>query len=42
MKQRTLGANGPKIGEIGLGCMSFAGAFGETDDARRPYRAARR
>ena len=32
MKQRTLGANGPKIGEIGLGCMSFAGAFGETDD----------
>ena len=26
MKQRTLGANGPKIGEIGLGCMSFAGA----------------
>ena len=33
MKQRKLGANGPRVGAIGLGCMSFAGVFGETDEA---------
>lgn len=33
MKQRRLGANGPMVGAIGLGCMSFAGVFGETDEA---------
>ncbi len=33
MKQRKLGANGPVVSAIGLGCMSFAGAFGETDEA---------
>lgn len=33
MKTRQLGANGPAVSEIGLGCMSFAGAFGETDEA---------
>lgn len=32
MKYRTLGTNGPKISAIGLGCMSFAGFFGPTDD----------
>ena len=33
MKQRQLGAGGPMVGEIGLGAMSFAGAFGPTDSA---------
>jgi len=32
MKSRKLAAGGPEVGEIGLGCMSFAGAFGPTDD----------
>ena len=32
MKQRQLGANGPMVGAIGFGCMSFAGFFGETDE----------
>ena len=30
MKQRQLGANGPMVSAIGLGCMSFAGSFGPT------------
>lgn len=33
MQQRQLGKGGPKVGAIGLGCMSFAGVFGETDEA---------
>jgi aryl-alcohol dehydrogenase-like predicted oxidoreductase len=33
MKTRKLAAGGPEVGEIGLGCMSFGGAFGDTDDA---------
>jgi aryl-alcohol dehydrogenase-like predicted oxidoreductase len=33
MKYRQLGADGPKISAIGLGCMSFAGFFGATDEA---------
>lgn len=32
MKTRRLAAGGPEVGEIGLGCMSFGGAFGGTDD----------
>ena len=32
MQHRKLGLNGPNVSAIGLGCMSFAGAFGETDE----------
>lgn len=31
MKQRQLGQNGPMVGAIGLGCMSFAGFYGACD-----------
>lgn len=31
MKQRRLGQNGPLVGEVGFGAMSFAGFFGPTD-----------
>jgi len=31
MKQRALGRNGPLVGAVGLGCMSFAGAYGPAD-----------
>ncbi len=31
--KRALGANGPVVGSIGLGCMSFAGAYGGAPDA---------
>ena len=31
MKTRVLGAGGPEVGAIGLGCMSFAGFFGATN-----------
>jgi hypothetical protein len=33
MQQRRLGKDGPMVGEIGLGAMSFAGTSGETDEA---------
>ena len=33
MKQRSLGRDGPNVGEIALGCMSFAGFYGATDEA---------
>lgn len=32
MKKRQLGAGGPEVSAIGLGCMSFAGFFGATDE----------
>ena len=33
MKRRMLGAGGPEVSAIGLGCMSFGGIFGATDEA---------
>jgi aryl-alcohol dehydrogenase-like predicted oxidoreductase len=32
MKHRQLGANGPMVSAIGLGCLSFGGIFGDTTD----------
>lgn len=32
LPKRRLGQNGPQVGAIGFGCMSFAGFFGATDD----------
>ena len=32
MKKRSLGSGGPMVSEIGLGCWSFAGAYGPTDE----------
>ena len=33
MKMRRLGVDGPEVGAMGLGCMSFAGVYGATDEA---------
>ena len=33
MEQRKLGTNGPEVGAMALGCMSFAGFYGATDKA---------
>jgi aryl-alcohol dehydrogenase-like predicted oxidoreductase len=33
MQTRRLGANGPQVSAIGLGCLSFGGLFGATDQA---------
>jgi aryl-alcohol dehydrogenase-like predicted oxidoreductase len=35
MKQRSLGSNGLTVSEIGLGCMSLTGAYGNTGDTTR-------
>jgi len=42
MKHRQLGADGPQVSAIGLGCMSFGGIFGPTtlDDSLRCLDAA--
>jgi aryl-alcohol dehydrogenase-like predicted oxidoreductase len=42
MEQRQLGAGGPMVGAVGLGCMSFAGFFGATQatDSHRTLAAA--
>jgi len=34
MQRRRLGAGGPEVGAIGLGCMSFAGFFGPAEDSQ--------
>lgn len=33
MEQRQLGSNGPNVGAVALGCMSFGGFYGPTDMA---------
>ena len=33
MQQRRLGKDGPMVGAVGLGCMSFAGVYGSADMA---------
>ena len=33
MQQRELGKDGPKVGAVGLGCMSFSCMYGPTDEA---------
>src|SRR5215212_6669950 len=35
MKQRTLGSNGLAVSEIGVGCMSLTGAYGNTGGPSR-------
>jgi len=34
VKLRELGNGGPEVGEIGLGCMSFAGFYGPTTEVK--------
>jgi aryl-alcohol dehydrogenase-like predicted oxidoreductase len=41
MQQRKLGADGPLVGAIALGCMSFGGSYGATDEAESHRTLAR-
>src|SRR3712207_7533435 len=33
LEHRTLGAGGPAVSAVGLGCMSLSGVYGEADEA---------
>ncbi|MEL6964374.1 MAG: aldo/keto reductase [Pseudomonadota bacterium] len=41
MQTRKFGVDGPEVGAIGLGCWSFAGAYGPTDMAESHRTLAR-
>lgn len=41
MQKRRLGNGGPEIGAVGLGCMSFGGMFGPTNEAESHRTLAR-
>ncbi len=41
MHKRALGKDGPMVSAVGLGCWSFAGSYGETDEAESHATLAR-
>lgn len=41
MQKRTLGRDGPLVGAVALGCMSFGGMYGPTDEAESHRTLAR-
>jgi aryl-alcohol dehydrogenase-like predicted oxidoreductase len=41
MQKRKLGADGPLVGAVALGCMSFGGSYGQTDEAESHRTLAR-